>query len=256
MPAPTTQAVIDQLNEVGALVVVAACNWGDDASVHSLPNYQNVFAVGAIDDQGHLASFSSYDRETVNANAPGVAIRSTWLTNRYVQRSGTSQAAPFVSGSIALLWRRLPTLSGPEVLRVITQTCNDPNGVQGIAPDHWDAALLSEVTPISITPQSLERCIARYEASNVTVNGGLQQANLNRTTVASPKAESDEADELDGVTVAAVSVALVGIGLMGGVVLWMWVRPVKAQQWTGGKRRFGTVHSLSAPLKSGSKHQV
>ena len=46
--------------------------------------------------------------------APGVSIFSTEPGNRYASRSGTSMAAPHVSGVAALLWSRTPDATVAE----------------------------------------------------------------------------------------------------------------------------------------------
>ncbi len=61
-----------------------------------------VLAVGAVDEQGEVAGFSSFGQQ-VSFAAPGVDIYSTFNGNGYAYSSGTSHAAPFVSGGVALL---------------------------------------------------------------------------------------------------------------------------------------------------------
>ncbi|MEJ7789033.1 MAG: S8 family peptidase [Thermoleophilaceae bacterium] len=65
-------------------------------------SYDAVIAVAAIDKVGALASFSQYGAKTVDLGAPGVSINSTLPYNKYGAYSGTSMAAPHVTGAAAL----------------------------------------------------------------------------------------------------------------------------------------------------------
>ena len=57
--------------------------------------------------------------------APGVSILSSIPTNGYATMSGTSMAAPHVSGVAALIWSRWPARSADGVASYITQTAVD-----------------------------------------------------------------------------------------------------------------------------------
>jgi subtilisin family serine protease len=63
----------------------------------------NVISVASITSAGALSSFSNYGALSVDLGAPGSSILSTTVGNTYSTFSGTSMAAPHVSGAAALV---------------------------------------------------------------------------------------------------------------------------------------------------------
>ncbi len=101
--SPIIKEAIDAATEKGILVVCAAGNRGAEMSALDYPaQYPETIAVGAIDRQLKRAYFSSTGR-MVDIVAPGDYIRSTYIRGFTAVLSGTSMAAPFVSGVIALM---------------------------------------------------------------------------------------------------------------------------------------------------------
>ncbi|MGF1583257.1 MAG: S8 family serine peptidase, partial [Gemmataceae bacterium] len=78
-------------------------------------NVPNVISVAATNNNDVLAGFSNYGANSVDIAAPGVGIESTIPNNTYSSYSGTSMAAPHVSGAAAVLWAENPDLSYSEV---------------------------------------------------------------------------------------------------------------------------------------------
>jgi subtilisin family serine protease len=106
----SSQALLDAINaagDAGALFVAAAGNDGANADV--APHYPaalnaaNIVSVAATDPNDHLAGFSNYGAVSVDLGAPGVSILSTLPGGTYGVYSGTSMAAPHVSGVAALI---------------------------------------------------------------------------------------------------------------------------------------------------------
>jgi len=69
-----------------------------------------------------LARFSNYGKKEVDLFAPGVKIYSTLPSNRYASWSGTSMAAPVVTGVAALIMEYYPQLTASQVKYVLTHS--------------------------------------------------------------------------------------------------------------------------------------
>lgn len=104
-------------------------------------NYITVGANGDETNGGFTASFSNYGKREVDVFAPGVQIYSTVPTgNAYGRSSGTSMAAPVVSGIAALLRSYFPDLTAVQVKEIIETSVRPIKeevilpGTQGPAP--------------------------------------------------------------------------------------------------------------------------
>lgn len=113
----------------GVTVVAASGNDGTDTKYYpgALPG---VVAVGAVDERGQVAPFTSYGAQ-ITVVAPGVNILSSFARGRYAVASGTSQASPCVAGAVALIKSLAldhgTRLSAGDLARILRETSDRPN---------------------------------------------------------------------------------------------------------------------------------
>nr|WP_246625190.1 S8 family serine peptidase [Fictibacillus nanhaiensis] len=116
---------INYARSKGLIVVAAAGN--DNISRKTYPaGYKGVFGISATNSLDKPAYFSNYG-SYVDFTAPGEDIYSTFAYGRYGYMSGTSMAAPVVTGTIALMLSKNPFLSESEVNRILKKSTVDLN---------------------------------------------------------------------------------------------------------------------------------
>jgi subtilisin family serine protease len=110
----------------GVVVVSAAGNSHvNNAARRSYPamdRYANTLSVAATDASGRLASFSNFGVTSVDLAAPGDLILSTVVGGGYQSWSGTSMAAPHVSGVVSMLLAKHPEYTATQLVQRIKVT--------------------------------------------------------------------------------------------------------------------------------------
>lgn len=137
---------LDYAAEKGVLIIVAAGNEGKSLDTYGLVNHPAVICVAATDRTGERADYSNWGPQ-VSIAAPGEEILSlraqatdTLMTvadtyqrgasivgpdRRYYRATGTSFAAPLVTGAASLIWSRSPSLSADQVRQMLLQSARD-----------------------------------------------------------------------------------------------------------------------------------
>lgn len=118
---------------IGIVPVFAAGNFGPSTSSTSPANYPEALAVGAVSNGNQIYNSSSRgpsgcgETSTVYPEivAPGINIRTSDLLGLYKNATGTSLAAPHVSGALALLLSAYPELMADRQKLALLSTAVD-----------------------------------------------------------------------------------------------------------------------------------
>jgi hypothetical protein len=147
--------------EKGTVLVAAAHNQGMPLEMfRGLSDNLDLLVVGAMSPLGTLASFSNYGVR-LDLVAPGEGIISrgnqfNWNGERLEMMSGTSMAAPFVSGAVGTIRSLLPDSTPEQVEEILKRTSIDL-GAKGRDP-HYGEGMLNHL-------KATEVALRLYDAS-------------------------------------------------------------------------------------------
>ena len=133
----------------GVLLVHASGNSGfnNDLSQHfpnryltspnrnsEIKNWIEVGASSKINNSELIPTFSNYGKKSVDIFAPGFEINSTSPNNTYTVLSGTSMAAPMLSGVLSIIWAQNPQLSAHQVKQIALRNGRDKSSLKVMKP--------------------------------------------------------------------------------------------------------------------------
>jgi subtilisin family serine protease len=106
---------LDDAARRGAIIVAAAGNQGTVGG--TITSHPWVIAVAACDANGRPVSASNLGHSIGlrGLRAPGEQVTSLGADGRSLTLGGTSVAAPFVTGAIALVWSQFPAATGAQI---------------------------------------------------------------------------------------------------------------------------------------------
>lgn len=158
----------------GMLLVTAMGNEGNKSwhYLSSPADADSILSVGAVNQEGVIATFSSYGPTADGRTKPEVCAmgEGTCLINpadgTLINSNGTSFACPLIAGMAASLWSALPQATNMQIRDIIIRSCNryhDPHEQYGYGiPNVWMAynnALLNTQSATIHTPHSTSRKI-------------------------------------------------------------------------------------------------
>ncbi|MBE0508080.1 MAG: S8 family serine peptidase [Marinospirillum sp.] len=159
--ASSSQALADAVqaaSDRGVLLVAAAGNSG--WSLDTFPTYPASYGtrmplVVGVANINHLqtlhtgAGASSYGAHSVDLAAPGVSLRSTWLSGGYAYQTGTSMSAPLVSAAMAATWHRFPAEPAAAIKAALLNSLTPAAALQGKLryPGHLNVSQLLQDSP-------------------------------------------------------------------------------------------------------------
>jgi subtilisin family serine protease len=115
------RAAAQRAFNLGSLVIISS---GNSGRTYSSPGFAEALFVGAVKSNNEIATFSDQG-PYVDLVAPGVGVRTTALDDDYGWVSGTSFAAPIVSGVAALCWSVNLELRPTSIIAAMQDTARD-----------------------------------------------------------------------------------------------------------------------------------
>jgi subtilisin family serine protease len=204
----TLDSVVASLIEKGITTVVAAGNSSDDACKYSPARAPLAITVAATSSNDARASFSNFGA-CVDLFAPGASITSAWITSDTARNSisGTSMAAPHVSGHVAQILQANNSFTPAQVesLLLSNATANAVTSANG-SPNRLVYALLSvapaptpEPEPTPAPAPAPEPAPAPAPSTSVTLSGAATKSRNTWTAVVTLSAKSAD-QQVPGVT--------------------------------------------------------
>lgn len=160
----------------GAGIVFVAASGNDAQNIDEVPLYpasytlDNIIVVGGTTRSDTMDSgYSNWGANSVDLFAPGTGIYSTWHTwdGAYTSNTGTSMAAPHVTGIAALMRARFPTYTAQQIVNRLRSTVDAIPELEGkcrtggrvnmaraLGPNPaagFDASRLAGEPPLSVT---------------------------------------------------------------------------------------------------------
>ena len=219
---------IDKANAAGIVVVCSAGNYSTETPPYTCypADYPSAVGVMNLKQSGSsviLSGDSNYNAKNTffkGISAPGTSIYSTYGAKAYKSKSGTSMAAPQVSGVLALVFAKYPNLTAAQATSRLYSTAADLTGSGNLSGTTFDyhtgfgevdaaAAVSSSSIYFKKSASVLKKgssstfkasgSVSSWKSSNtkvVTVSGGTVKAVGGGTAIVSATGASNKAEQV------------------------------------------------------------
>ncbi|HEX3075236.1 MAG TPA: S8 family serine peptidase [Lachnospiraceae bacterium] len=154
--------------------------------------FKNVISVANIQCDGSLQTSSNYGANSVNIAAPGTYIYSTVTGNSYSYMSGTSMAAPMVSGALAEVYSYFDNITMKQAREVLLASARPIPSLSGLVStggiiDVY-SALKSDISQFKDTGKPVitatVQSIPNSYKKNIAITAQDMEGNLKKVTYA------------------------------------------------------------------------
>lgn len=202
-PEPAEDEAVQYALKKGSVVVASAGNGGEKGDHISYPAaYPGVIAATAVDRYGTRAAFSTR-RWYSTVSAPGDKVVIADPDHKYYEGWGTSAAAAFVSGAVALVKAARPGLTPAQIKKLLEDTAR--NAPVGGRDDSRGYGL--------VDPAAAIKAAAKLKPE------GLQAASYGEKYFGSGPDTAEKEDDAAG-WAAPLAGGAGGVLLIAAVVLW------------------------------------
>ncbi|NCA98172.1 MAG: hypothetical protein EOM70_02220 [Clostridia bacterium] len=193
------KSAIEYAEKQGVVVVAAVGNEQEDQpeAVFFPAAYETVLGVAALREDGGIATFSQRN-DSVKLSAPGTDLKVATVRGRTIRAFGTSYAAAFVAGGVAVLRAQYPSLDPGQVRSALLSTAKDiaaqgydqdsGHGVLQIGQALALARVIDETNRADEIAQQRWMIILAVLLLVILVTGSIIWIRLTRTSFRCPKA--------------------------------------------------------------------
>ncbi len=160
--------------------VCIAASGNDSLNIDSDPRYpaafdiDNVISVSSTQSGDQLSSFSNYGAINVDLAAPGETIATTTLNSvlgyEYGYVGGTSFAAPFVSGAVALLIAQCPDIEAFKIKSHLMETVDSLPSLSGTSQTGGRLNLTKLLDCFGLLPVELTSFEGRFSEAGIRIS--------------------------------------------------------------------------------------
>lgn len=259
--------------EAKDVVIVAAAGnrLSGSEQVGAPATIPGVLAVGGLDKNGKASVDSSSQGISIGVSAPAEDLAGGLPGGGYARWSGTSGAAPIVSGVAALIRSKYPQMSAAQVINRIISTATPagdghPNAIYGYGILNADAALSSDVPEVNANPLGSiadwirvhrrgQGATEAAKPSGGATASAAPETEISRHPVPQAAADVQSSSALPGTLVIGFGALFVVILAAGGTHLVIARRRLDAgatpTSSVGGE---GPDPEAEPPARSGHKH--